>query len=496
MPKLIREFFYKVPIQRHLVYAFVLGALARGLSAIFVYGPQALDDYKHGVWPAYQFFAGLPIDLPDYRSHLLIWFLGFFAEIASWVGATSALAQVRAMYLGLGATSLVAIWGTYLYAKNFKSPVFTASALYLVALFPLMPFVSTRAFGEAVAMSFVAWGFGILANERMNGGRRLRPWVAGFFILGLATLFRFHVGILYLAYMGVLAVSKNKRGIYGALIAGVFILGLQGLIDSLSGKEAFGTLLTYLRENQGGGAKYGVMPWYNTWLLFFGIALAPFCFVMWKHWRGVWERHWPVIVPLLLFVGAHSLAAHKEERFLYPILVLELWVIASFWSDAMFDDWARRLYSPVLIGLTLLLLPVVTLVNTQEGEIEPPAVLESRYGGVLFLDYESLFGESRFQFYFLRPPSMIEEVTPEDFVAHRVDKGFSDHQQISAVAFVTSDPEAYNRLRALEKIRTIEGECLKIQRSGSLTDRLLFALNPSKNQRRRPTWYLACEKRS
>ncbi len=495
MPKLLREFFHAVPVQRHLLYAMILGGIARALSAFFVYGPQALDDYKHGVWPAYQFFAGLPLDIPEYRSHLLVWYLGFFAEIASWFGATSALAQVRAMYLGLGLTSMTAIWGTYLYAKNFNSKVYTAASLYLVAIFPLMPFVSTRAFGEAVAMSLVALGFGILANERKNGGRRLRPWVSGFFILGVATLFRYHVGILYLAYMGVLAVLKIKRGIWGGVIAGFCILGLEAVIDLLSGKPALGTLITYLVENQGGGAKYGVMPWYNPWLMVLGIALAPFSFVMWRHWRHVWQRHWPVIVPLLLFVLAHSLAAHKEERFLYPILILELWVIASFWSDAMFDKWTIRVFSPVLLVISLLLLPVVTLVNTQEGEIEPPAVLESRYGHVLFLDYESLFGMSRFQFYFLRPPSVLEKVTPEDFVAHRVDRGFSDHQEIRAVAFVTSNPEAYNSLRALENMRTIEAECLKIQRSGSLMDRLLFAMNPKHNQRRRPTWYLACEKR-
>lgn len=495
MPKLLREFFHAVPIRRHLIYAMLLGGLARALSAWFVYGPQALDDYKHGVWPAYQFFAGLPLDIPDYRSHLLVWFLGSFVEIASWVGVDSALGQVRAMYLGLGLTSLTAIWGTYLYAKNFNSRVYTSSALYMVALFPLIPFASTRAFGEAVAMSLVAWAFGILANERKNGGRRIRPWVGGFFILGLATLFRFHVGLLYLSYMAVLAVTKNKRGLWGAVIAGFATLGMEAVIDILSDKPALGTLVTYLVENEGGGAKYGVSPWYNPWLFVLAVALAPFSLVMWKYAKPVWHRHWPVIVPLLVFVAAHSVTPHKEERFLYPILVLELWVMASFWSDGMFDKWTRRIYSPVLLTLTLVLLPMVTLVNTQEGEIEPPAVLESRYGNVLFLDFESLFGQSRFQFYFLRPPSVMEKVTPEDFVAHRVDQGFSEHKDAKAVAFVTSDPDAFNRLRALENVRTIEGECLSIHRSGSLMDRILYAMNPKHNQRRRPTWYLACERR-
>lgn len=495
MPKILRDFFERVPLTRHLIYALTLGAIARGLSAYFVYGPQALDDYKHGVWPAYQFFADLPLDLPDYRSHLLVWFLSFFAEIASWFGLTTALAQVRAMYFGLGLTSLCGIWGTYLYARNFNSRLFSASSIYLVALFPLMPFVSTRAFGEAVAMSLVAFAFGVLEDERMAGGRRLRPWLTGFLILGAATLFRFHVGLLYFSYIGVLLYKKQWRGFYCSIAAGFVILLAEAAIDVLSDKSPFATLLTYLAENEGGGAKYGVMPWYNPWLFVLGVSLAPFSLVMWRHTRSLWERHWPVIVPFLVFVGAHSLSAHKEERFMYPILVLEIWMIAHLWSASAFDPWARRIYSPAILIISLLLLPVVTLVNSQEGEIEPPAVLESRYGRVLYLDNDSLFGQSRIQFYFLRPPSVLEKISAEEFVVHRVDEGFSAHKGMAAVAFVTSDPEAYKTLRALENIRTIEGECLTVQRSGSIMDQLLYKMNPKHNQRRRPTWYLACEKR-
>src|SRR4051812_9953700 len=108
----MRQFLRSKYLGWHLRLALGLGLLARWTCAFFVYGPQALDDYKHGVWPAYQFFAGLPLDLPGYRSHLLIWILAAFVKIASVFGAASALAQVRAMYFGLGAVSLLGIYGT------------------------------------------------------------------------------------------------------------------------------------------------------------------------------------------------------------------------------------------------------------------------------------------------------------------------------------------------------------------------------------------------
>ncbi len=196
MPKKLRRYLASLDLRAHFIRALILGAGARFLSAWFVYGPQALDDYKHGVYPAYQFFAKIPLDLPDYRSHLLVWFLSLFVEVASWFGATSALAQVRAMYFGLGLTSLVGIYGTYLYVRSFRSRVFGALALYLAALFPLMPFVSTRAFGEAVAMSLVMLALGWLESVRLerrkDGGEF---WFPGFLFLGVATSLPISCGI-------------------------------------------------------------------------------------------------------------------------------------------------------------------------------------------------------------------------------------------------------------------------------------------------------------
>src|SRR5215475_13870531 len=107
MPRRLRRFLRSRSLCWHFTCALILGILTRALCSWFVYGPQALDDYKHGVYPAYQLFAGLPVDLPDYRSHLLVWLLAGFVRVGSWFGAESALAQVRAMYFGLSFVSLL-----------------------------------------------------------------------------------------------------------------------------------------------------------------------------------------------------------------------------------------------------------------------------------------------------------------------------------------------------------------------------------------------------
>jgi hypothetical protein len=477
------------------------GLVARICAAYFVYGPQALDDYKHGVYPAYQYFAGLPLDLPDYRSHILIWLLSFFLRIGHWFGVESALAQVRTMYLGLGVFSLIGIWGTYLFVRNYRSKTFGVLALYLIALFPLMPFVSTRAFGEAVAMNIVLLAFGLLESARRNVDRprhlnQQLSLILGFFLLGLGTYFRFHVGILYFTYVVSLFVSRRYYAVFLAVFTGMFVLAGQLLIDRLSAKVPMGTLLAYLEANGGGAAQYGVSPWYNTWAFFLSLTLAPFSFVLAKRVCPFLKREWPWVLPMLIYVLIHSLVPHKEERFLYPIVGLELWSVAWLWASLRFDKWTRRLYAPVLLTVSLILLPMACLINTQEGEIEPPAYAEKRFHNVVYLDHQSLFSVSRIRFYFLRAPSVLKEVSSEELSLNAVEKALIDYPESKAVVLLTSIPEEVHRLKSMAGESTQQSRCETMRTAGSLIDRLIYRLNPEHNQRRRPTWYLVCARGS
>ena len=111
----LQRFLRRHSLAQHFWYSLAIGFFCRSLAAFFVYGPQALDDYKHGVWPAYQMFVGQAVDLPDYRSHLLNWILVGLLKIGSIFGVESALAQVRLMYSGLGVVEFARnCWRIYL----------------------------------------------------------------------------------------------------------------------------------------------------------------------------------------------------------------------------------------------------------------------------------------------------------------------------------------------------------------------------------------------
>src|SRR4051812_7227032 len=91
------------PLHEHLIYALAVGFIFRMIAAYLVYGPQALDDYFHGIMPASRFYEITQHNLPDYRSPLLVWMMGGWLKIVGVIfGPLSPLAQVRGMLVFLG----------------------------------------------------------------------------------------------------------------------------------------------------------------------------------------------------------------------------------------------------------------------------------------------------------------------------------------------------------------------------------------------------------
>jgi|GEM_PF-2229867 len=494
MNEKILSYFRRHSLCFHLLVALAIGLFLRLLAAHFVYGPQALDDYKHGVWPAYQYFAGQELtDFPDYRSHLLVWVLAFFVRVAHWVGGESALVQVRSMYAGLGFISLLSIVGAYFYVSCFRSKIFGALTLYLLALFPIMPFVSTRAFGEAVALTFVTLGLSLSEHSRLKT-HSFWEMLFGFFVLGVAVLFRFQVGLISVTYFLYLIWKREWKMALACAISGILLIGAQAGIDIESGKYPFETLKAYLAENSNGAAGYGVSPWYNTWLLVLGVTLFPFSLVFYRSFKNLSVRHAPMMLSLFVFVLIHSLMPHKEERFMYPVFGLLIIALAYVWSVQRYDKFTRRIYQPVFAFVLVLVLPIACLVNSQAGEIEPAAQAERQFKTVAYIDHQSLFSISLIQFYFLRPPSQIFQVDAKDLTLEKAASVLKEHPELKGATILTSEPSAFANIKALNQKATSDLKCGRAEEATSFVDRLLYRLNPRHNERRRPTVYILCER--
>lgn len=492
MPNFLIRYFESYPLRHHLLVATLIGLLLRICTAWFVYGPQAMDDYHHGVLPAWQLFSGQSVALPEYRSYLLVWLLDAFLLIATPFELHSGLSMVRAMYLGLGVISLLAVLGAYFYVSPFKSRLFGALAIYLVALHPVMPFIGTRAFGEAVALSFVVLGIGILEYVRRTDLRQLGLLaVSGFLALGLATLFRYQSGLIFVVYLIVLLWMRQWRlsAIGGA--TGLLILAAEMAIDLLGGREPLSTLGAYLQANANGAVEFGVMPWYNTWLFMLGLTLFPFSLVFWNQLGRLWREHYPMLIVLLVFIAIHSLVPHKEERFLYPAIGLLWLVLAAVWSYGAQQRSVRWLYAPLFTVFVIVTMPLALFSNTQASDIEPLAEAGRRYEKVLFVDFDDKGKRDIVRAFFLQPPNMLlhAEVEPSPALVNNV---LAIHPDYFAVVFLSSRKESLTALQTAA-IKTDRLRCGSLQQSGSLVDKWLYQLNSEFNQRRRQKWHLTCE---
>lgn len=494
-------------ILKYLIIGLGLAFGLRVVTALVVYGPQALDDYKHGVLPAYQWWAGVAVDLPDYRSFLLPWLLGGFLKVfAGPFHIDSALGQVRIMYLGLALISLIGFWGPYLYARTFLSQRFAAILFLLLALYPIMPFVSTRAFGESVALSFVLSGLTLAEYGRKSSMQKGKKYLQvsnyksllylfiGLVLLAVATWFRFQVGLIFVVYGALLLKEKKSSFLWVLLAASALAFLGQGGIDWLSGRGAWTTLYNYLLANEGGAAQYGVSPWYNTWLLVLGMGLFPFSFLLIPDFKWIYRRHWRLLIPVLVFVLIHSITPHKEERFMYPILGVVLLLLSEGLARGLRRRLVRYVYgflSIILIGVAL---PLICFNNTQVGEIKPMAEVNQRFlQGAGLIDRNSLLRLSRIQDYFVRSPSEIlfkDQPIQIEFIEQQLEQ--RPHWQGAAV--LTSDPNLRSELLSLSEVKTKNIQCGKMETAQSWSDALLYRLNPKHNQRRRPTWYILCAK--
>lgn len=278
----------------------------------------------------------------------------------SSVWARRLLAEVP--QLALHAAMLAAVWR--LVARRVSAPA-ARIAVWLVALYAPVVWFGGRTMSEAFSVAFLVWGL-----ERLDA-RDVKPawWALGGALLGCAQVARYGSAAVILPAMVWLLVERRWKTFAGATVGGLVVaLGL-GALDFFTWGEWFHSFIHYVRFNVTSGAaaaQYGASPFWAYLPKLFVAPFAVFGFVLmardraWKQplaialllgaaaaglaWKEHWAAPWLALVAIAalsvlllhraglqpsLFVAAAvgyalivSATAHKEDRFLYPTLVL------------------------------------------------------------------------------------------------------------------------------------------------------------------------------
>jgi phosphatidylinositol glycan class B len=216
--------------------------------------------------------------------------------------------------------------------RNFLWPLFALTAF--------VPYLMVRPSSEMMSASFILLGvasflrLGILPNAR----KIIQPYlssslfITGIF-LGLAFDFRYQTGVIALAlFLWILFfVPSLKHKILDNLFLsfGLFAsIGLGLLIDAWGYGQWTLTPWNYLESNliKGVAASMGTKPFYSFLFLSAQGPLAPFILFVILINLLFWIRYpkhlftWLTVSFFLL----HSAIAHKEGRFLYPVVYLSI----------------------------------------------------------------------------------------------------------------------------------------------------------------------------
>ncbi|MDP1827388.1 MAG: mannosyltransferase [Archangium sp.] len=343
------------------------------------------------------------------RNHAVPMLLSLLFRAGDVVGLSSVyarriLAEVPQFLLHVA--MLGAVWR--LLARRVNTPL-AHLGLWLVALYGPLVWFAGRTMSESFSTAFLVWGLERLDADdapRLRSGQAGPGWWAwGGALLGLAQVTRYGSAAVIIPAMLWLLVAKRFRTFAFATAGGLVIAFGLGLLDKLTWGEWFHSLIHYVRFNVVSGAaaaQFGQQPW---WTYLPRLLLAPFAFVglFFAVRRDRWLRpgvglllaaavlaaiplllaaHFPRLVTLApwfgllagcalgflllerdtkqpsLFIAAAlgyvfilSATAHKEDRFLYPALILLSVAAAPGFVTWVGEAWSKGTARRAVVGV-------------------------------------------------------------------------------------------------------------------------------------------------
>ena len=309
-------------LQRNVL---IFSAFFHILAAIFSEGFHRPDEYL-GVFQWMQLKLG---DLPsshlswELKAQIRPWLHPYlFATIVNFcktIGLNNPFHQATFLRILCSLLGMISIYQlSQLILKSPKPDLYKKIALLSLASIWFLPFVHARTTAESLGMSFFIFAY-FLFEER-------KTFTSGL-MLGLSFIFRFQMifmiapFVLWHILFTHLKISQHVKVFMGGLL----VLGLSTLVDSVGYGNWTFTPYNYFYQNiiLGISSSFGVDPWWKYFDFIFFKAIPPisilFIFCTFYHW---------VTRPFSLFSFCtipffivHSLIAHKELRFIFPLTI-------------------------------------------------------------------------------------------------------------------------------------------------------------------------------
>lgn len=263
------------------------------------------------------------------RSGIQI-FLGYaIGKALLWGGVYSPFTLAGVLRQLSGVLWWALTWAFYAKWKNqFSLPFLQKALLVFSALLWFLPYLHVRYSSESWGGLLFFFGLYICLYLSKEGKGRFLPYLFGGLLMGLSFYFRFQMAFAIVGFLGwMLWYKKFNLSTFSGLLFGALIaISIGTLADYWLYGEWVLTHYNYFFQNivEGKAAGFGTNPFYSYVPMFIehtAMPLSPFLLVL--LFLGIWAgRKNPFTWVLVVFVIAHSAVAHKEFRFLFPMVAI------------------------------------------------------------------------------------------------------------------------------------------------------------------------------
>jgi hypothetical protein len=285
------------------------------------------------------------------RSWVLPYFLSAIMRATAWMGAGSS-GYLFGVTLTLSLLSLTSIWFAYAWARRVSGVLAAWIAALACAFHFTLIYFAPRAFSEVIAAHVLLPG--LYLGSFAEGKHEKRQLFLAGTLCGLAVCLRLQlapavlVAVLYFCY-------PRWRQRWLPVLGGVVLpVLLFGLVDKFTWSYPWQSFVLYFVMNvvKGRASTYGTDPWYayaidlvrllGLWLLFV--------------WHGARKNPFLTAIVLIIVVS-HSVLAHKEIRFIYPVVPILL-TLGSIGLVEIFSksNWFPKLTHRAIFAISLVVI--------------------------------------------------------------------------------------------------------------------------------------------
>jgi GPI mannosyltransferase 3 len=301
----------------------IVAALPRIWAAVWDQGIFWPDEVFQTTEPAHHFAFGYGYVAWEFQDGARSWLfpgaIGLWWKLLVALGVTAAPTLIVSAKLGMAALAIVGVYASMRIAEKLAGPEAAVIGGILAAAFPPSIVYGSRCMTEMASGPLIAVAV-LLTFDRS----RTKLIVAGC-LAGLIIYLRFQNGLITAGLLAWLLGQRRWRDA-GFYALGATVTGLAGgLLDLFTWGTVFHSFVTNVRFNliEGRSAEYGVASaWYYLEVFWTAVGMSAIAIVIGL--GAAARRATGLLAIVLVYAAAHTGVAHKEFRFLMPIVPVML----------------------------------------------------------------------------------------------------------------------------------------------------------------------------